>query len=356
MTAESPDLVQRFFAIIVLAVSLFVVMTYLLSMGLGIFVFFSNTKGLEFSRELIQLPFLMFTDVEFSVNAGLYFIFLWCVFALCFGAAAKSRESLVGKSRETLFGTAKSLFQNNLLAMPAIASMLLVAILALYYLQNQVGIPTGEPSQGEPLLDFIWFSRAPLVEEIVFRIIPIGAFLATYIPLAGRKVTLAFSPSQRLKLSVLSILQPDRAKEMVNLKTINKYGLLGGMLGAEWMMVALTALLFGFAHYLGGWGPGKISQAAISGAVFAVAYLYYGVQAPILLHWFFNYYFNVFYLAYDYIAKIDLTYIIESTNLSFGVFLWLAVLIFGGLALFRMFGKKPELQQLPPNTAQSSLL
>jgi hypothetical protein len=340
MKAKSTDSMQRFFTIIVLAVSLFVVVTYMLSMGLGILVFFSNTKGLEFSREWIRLPLLMFMDVEFSVNSGLYFIFLWWVFALCFAAAAKSRENIVGKARETFSGTAKSLFRNNLLAMPAIASMLLMVVLALQYLQTQGGIPTGEPVQGEPLLDFILFSRAPLVEEIVFRVIPIGAFLVTYIPLAGRKITQTFSVGQRLKLSVLSILQPDRAKEMVSLKTINEYGLLGGTVSAEWMMVAITALLFGVAHYFGGWGPGKISQAAISGAVFAVAYLYYGVQAPILLHWFFNYYFTVFYLAYDYIAKVDLTYIIESIQLSFGIFLWLAVLTFGGLALLRMLRRR----------------
>jgi hypothetical protein len=351
MKAKSTDLMQRFFIIIVLAVSLVVVVTYLLSMGLGILVFFSNTEGLEFSRERIRLPLLMFTDVEVSVNAGLYFIFLWWVFALCFVAAAKSRENLVGESRETLSGNAKGLFRNNLLAMPAIASILLVVVLVLHYVQTQGGIPTGEPSQSEPLLDFIWVSRAPLVEEVVFRVIPIGAFLVTYIPLAGRKITQTFSAGQRLKLSVLSILQPDRAKEMVSLKSINEHGLLGGMVWAEWMMVAITAFLFGVAHYFGGWGPGKISQAAISGAVFAVAYLYYGVQAPILLHWFFNYYFSVFYLAYDYIAKIDLASIVESVHLSFGIFLWLAMLIFGGLALFRMRGEKPEPQELPSSTA-----
>ena len=340
---------QRFLTVVILAVSLFMVLTYLLSMGLGIFVFFSNTRGLEFSRELIHLSPLMFIDADISLNAGLYFVFLWWVFALCFAAAAKSREGLVRKSREALFGNAGSLFRNNLLAMPAIASMLLVVVLILHYLQTQGGIPTGEPFQGEPLLDFLWFSRAPLVEEIIFRIIPIGAFLVTYVPLAGRSVTQTFSAGKRLQLSVLSILQPDRAKEMVGLKTINEHGLLSGTVWAEWMMVAITACLFGVAHYFGGWGPGKISQAGISGGVFAVAYLYYGVQAPILLHWFFNYYFNVFYLTYDYIVEVDLASTIESMNLSFGVFLWLMGLTFGGLALYRMLRRKPAYQELPPN-------
>ncbi len=350
MSSKSPDMMRSFFILAVLAVSLLIIATYLLSMGLGILVFFSTTEGLQFSREQLFLKPLLFIDVDVSVNAGFYFIFLWWVFILCFAAALKYRESIFGRVRETLSGTAKrSLFKNNLLAMPVITSMLLVAVLALHFLQTLGGIPTGEPAQHEPFLDFLRFSRAPVDEEIIFRIIPMGAFLITYVPLAGKKVTQTLSSNQRLKLGILSILQPDKAKEMVGLKTINEHGLFGGTIWAEWMMVVFTALLFGVAHYTGGWQIGKISQAALSGAVFAGAYLYYGVQAPILLHWFFNYYFSAFELTHNYLAMTDLASLTWLTSISFGIFLWLTTLMFGSIVLYKKLRKKPKPKPLLPS-------
>lgn len=351
--SSATDAMQKFFILAVLATSLLIIATYLLSMGLGILVFFSTTEGLEFSREALVLRPLLFIDIPISVNAGFYFIFIWWVFILCFVAALKYRESIFGRIREVLSGACtRSLFKNNLLAMPIIASMLLVAVLALHYLQTLGGIPTGEPAQSEPFLDFLRFSRAPLVEEIIFRIIPLGAFLVTYIPLAGKKVTQTLTRNQRLKLSLLAILQPDKAKERLELKNINEHGLFGGTIWAEWMMVVFTALLFGVAHYTGGsngWQMGKISQAALSGAVFAGAYLFYGVQAPILLHWFFNYYFSVFDLTGDHLVTTDLASPTWQVSISFGIFLWLATLLLGGLVLYKKLGNKPESQPSPPS-------
>jgi hypothetical protein len=304
MTLKVIELIWRFFLLAVLAVSLILVATYLLSMGLGILVVFSTPTGLGFSRETVSFNPLLFINIDISVNAGSYFIFLWSFFVLCFVAALKNRESIVERVQQTISGTGKkSLFQNNLLAMPVIASMLLVAVLVLHFLQSLGGISTGEPVQTEPFIDFLRFSRAPVVEEIVFRIIPIGAFLVTFVPLAGRKVARTLSGKQRVKLALLSVLYPDKAKNMVDLKTIDKHGLLRGTMWVEWVMIVSTAIVFGAAHYTGdpnSWQIGKISQAALSGGVFAVAYLYYGVQAPVLLHWFFNYYFTVFDLTYAY--------------------------------------------------------
>ena len=351
MSKKPLDLMRRFLALTVLAVSLAIIATYLLSMGLGILVIFSTPEGLEFSRETVLFNPLLYIDIGLSTNAGIYFVFLWWVFALCFWAALKSREAIGGRLREVVLGTAEgSLLKNNLLAMPVMTSMLLAAVLMLHLLQSLGGLPTGEPIQSEPFLDFLKFSRAPVVEELLFRVVPMGAFFVAYIPLAGRKVTQTLPGSQRAKLALLSILHPDRAKSGVGLKTIDKHGLLGGMVRAEWVMVILTALAFGAAHYTGGstgWQMGKVSQAALSGLVFAVAYLYYGIQAPILLHWFFNYYFTVFDLTNVYLATTDLGTLVWLANLSFGIFLWLAALMFGGRALYRNLRRRGAVI-LPP--------
>ena len=348
MNSNLSETLQKFLFAIILVVSFFIILTYLLSMGMGILVFFSTAEGLEFSQNPVQLYPLLIIAVEVSVNAGLYFLFLWWVFAICFAAAWKYRESLSGKIREFFSSTTKqNPFKNNLLAMPAITSMLLVATIVLDRLQSQGGVPTGSPPPGDPFLNFLRYSRAPLVEEIIFRIIPIGTFLVTYIFLAGKRTKPDFSWSQRLKTCILSVLQPEKAKKMVGLKTISEDGLFGGVIGAEWVMVGFTAFLFGIAHYFGGWGPGKISQAAMSGAVFALAYLYYGVQAPLLLHWYFNYYFNVFDLSLNYYsAEINFLHPILSTNFFFGIFMWIVVIIFGVMTIFKV-PRKPKTTPVP---------
>ncbi|MFQ6068361.1 MAG: hypothetical protein ACE5KD_02340 [Candidatus Bathyarchaeia archaeon] len=333
---------QRFFFIIVLIIAFFIILTYLLSMGLGILVLFSTAEGLKFSKNPYKLYPLHIINVEITVNAGLYFLFLWWVFALCFATAWQYREGLSYKVQRFLSDTVqRNPFSNNLLAMPLITSMLLIATLILHFLQAQWGFPTGSPLPSDPFMDFIRYSRAPLVEEILFRILPIGTFLMTYIFIVGKRTKPDYTWIQRLKTCILSVFQPERAKEEVGLKTISESGLFGGLIWAEWLMVFLTAFLFGIVHYLGGWGPGKISQAAMSGVVFALAYLYYGIQAPILFHWYFNYYFTVFSLSSSYyLTEIDFLSLCLTTNIFLGTLMWFAVTFFGIVFFLRVLRRK----------------
>lgn len=330
MPANLFEAVQRVFLLIVLVFSFFIIITYVLSMGLGILILFSTADGLVFSRGSILLNPFLIADFEVNVNAGLYFLFLWWVFALCFVAAWKYREELSDRIKDFFSGASeRNPFTNNLLAMPVIASMLFVATIILHSLQSQAGVPTGEPPISDSLLYFIMVSRAPIVEEIVFRIVPIGAFLVTYISVVGGRTKHMLTLGGRLKMSVLSIVQPDKAKRLLGLKTIGENGFFGGgMTWGEWAMVFFTGLLFGIAHYFGGWGPGKISQASLNGVIFALTYLYYGVQAPILLHWYFNYYFTVFDLSTPYyLTEIDIVSFSFLANLLLGILAWVMLIV-----------------------------
>jgi hypothetical protein len=63
-----------------------------------------------------------------------------------------------------------------------------------------------------------------------------------------------------------------------------------------------TSSFFGIAHVLSGetdWGVGKAVTAAISGLALGVVYLGYGAYAAILLHWFFDFYFETFTVGAD---------------------------------------------------------
>ncbi|UCG37124.1 MAG: CPBP family intramembrane metalloprotease, partial [Candidatus Bathyarchaeota archaeon] len=208
------------------------------------------------------------------------------------------------------------------------------------------GIPTGGPSRQNPFLDLLRFTRAPVEEEIVFRIIPIGIFLVTYIYFSGRRLKPDFSWWTRLKISLLSVFQPEEAKKKVGLRTIRSHGLLDGIVWAEWIIVILTSFLFGVAHYFGGWGPGKISQATLSGAVFAIAYLYYGIQAPILLHWQFNYYFTVFELSSEYyFHQIDLLSMSWAANIFLGTMMCIMLGVFGVFTILGILRGKRGVEQ-----------
>ncbi len=339
MTADLFEAVQRVFLLIVVAISFAIIVSYVLSMGLGILVLFSTSDGLVFSRGSISINPLLIVDVEINVNAGLYFLILWGVFALCFVAAWKYREGLLHKVKSLFSGVSEgNPFTNNLLAMPMITSMLFVTTIILHTLQSQAGFPTGEPPISDSFLDFIMVSRAPIVEEVVFRIVPIGAFLVTYISVVGGRTRGMLTLSGRLRLFFLSIVQPDKAKGELGLKTIGENGFFGGgMTWGEWIMVFFTGVFFGLAHYYGGWGPGKISQAALNGVIFALAYLYYGVQAPILLHWFFNYYFTVFDLSSTYsLTGIDIAYFASLVTFFLGVLAWVMLIVLCLVMVVRM--------------------
>ena len=123
-------------------------------MGLGILVVFSTPEGLLFTRGSNYVYPLLLIDAKVNVNNGLFFLFLWCIFALCFAAAWELRESLSKQIRKFLSKTTHgSILRNNLLAMPSITSMLFVATIVLFLLQEQGGIPTGGPAVGDPFYE-----------------------------------------------------------------------------------------------------------------------------------------------------------------------------------------------------------
>jgi hypothetical protein len=72
---------------------------------------------------------------------------------------------------------------------------------------------------------------------------------------------------------------------------------LHGIHWSEWILLFLTSSLFGIAHIISGgtdWGVGKAFTAAISGFALGFVFLSYGAYAAILLHWFFDFYFETF--------------------------------------------------------------
>jgi len=339
---------------------LFLVSSYFLSLPLGLALFFFTPSGSEVSRLPLRLPIELFMVVNFSIpvttNAGLVFLFLLGVYALCFVGACMSRESLHRVIRKGFSRPFSQFFNNNLFAMPIITSMLFIVFIIIHVVLK---VPTGpgplEPSEDplQPFKDFFAVTYSPLVEEIGFRISPIGIFLIAYL-FAVRKETVATSSrKQLLKALCLVPLYPDKAKELLGVRTVREFGF-KGISWAEWIMIVVTSVAFGLAHIGGGWEAGKSISTTINAVAFGLAYLFYGAQAPILLHWFFNYYisgYGAYALALNFYPIVS----------PFVLSMDLAILILGivGWSMFTvMFGIwaygrwKGGVARLPPPPMQ----
>ncbi|MFB0501376.1 MAG: type II CAAX prenyl endopeptidase Rce1 family protein [Candidatus Bathyarchaeia archaeon] len=337
---------------------LFLVFSYFLSLPLGLALFFFTPPRLDVSRlYLLKLPIPLFLNPDFSIpatiNAGLVFLFLLGVYTLCFASAWMSRESLHSIIRKGFSRPLSQLFNNNLFAMPIITSMLFIAFIIIHVF---LGVPTGpgpfEPSEDpiQPFKDFFAVTYSPLVEEIGFRVIPIGIFLIAYLFVIGRERMGTLSGGEFLKVLFLIPLHPDKAKELLGVRTVREFGIRGISL-AEWIMIVFTSVAFGLVHIGGGWEAGKSISASINGLAFGLVYLLYGVQAPILLHWFFNYYisgYGAYGLALDFYPIISPIFLlIFLATLILGVLGWIMFTALLGARIYRRRKRVVPPQPLP---------
>ena len=316
---------------------LFLVFSYVLAIPLGSLMFFSTTEGMKISSEFYHFHILLFFIFGFyipvALNAGQVFLFLGALYSICLIAAWKSKESFLDVIRKGFSRPTNRLFNNFLFVLPLLTGMLLTMVIGIHSLQETAGVPTGGiPPEENPVKMLLDLTYAPIIEEIGFRIIPFAIFLTVYLSLVRKNSVTTSSFMQRVKLVLLAILNPDKAKRMVGVKTVSDFGVKDGITKGEWVLVILTSFIFGLAHYLSGvgWGPGKISTAFIDGLVFALTYLIYGIYAPILLHWFFNYYLQVYSMAMDIYPTITPFYaLVLLATLALGIVGWITAAFLG---------------------------
>ena len=359
---------KTLFMTTLIIIVLFLVFSYFLSLPLGMALFFFTPQGLDVGRlYLLKLPIELFMvpfSIPVTINAGLFFLFLLGVYALCFVGAWMSRESLHSVIRKGFSRPFSQLFNNNLFAMPIIASMLLVAFIVIHVF---LGVPTGpgpfEPSE-DPLQlfkNFFALTYAPLVEEIGVRVSPFGVFLTAFLFVVGRERVATLSGREFLKVLLLIPLYPDKAKEMLGVRTVREFGIRGISL-AEWIMIILTSVAFGLVHIGGGWEAGKSISVFIDGLAFGLAYLLYGVQAPILLHWFPDYYSQLLFsedLALKFYPTLyPVSFLIFFVTLILGVLGWIMFTALLGVRLYKRRKRVVPLQplSLPPPTPSPSII
>jgi len=320
------------FSIVVTVLILLSVAVYLLSLPLGLSIFYLSEGGITASRQSNILLFVLFMIAFRSpnqLNLGQVFMLVWFTFLVCFVAAWKSKMSFHESVKQGFSGGIRISIKNSLFVLPIWASMLYVAVTVLHFLQESGGLPTGSLHYEDVFVAFFELSYSAIIEEVGFRFTAIGIIFALYLLLMKGRIRLA-TRVRKLKWLLVAILWPSRAKEMLDLGTVETLGFYKGVSLFEWMLLVSTSFIFGLLHYLSGWGPGKITSAFISGLFLGLAYLTYGAWASILLHWFFNYLDMAYYLGYVvYGSELLLTIstLSEAATYVLGIICWTAALV-----------------------------
>lgn len=282
------------------------VATYFVAMILGVPLFYFTEDGAKFANECCPVkavPVQLFIVVSFGIpvatTRGIVYGALWSIYALCFAAAWKSRGTFHRGVGQLISGSFSMKRANYLAAMPIVASALLVAVINIQAFQESVNVPTGRITFKTPYDELLNLTYAPIFEELSYRISPLGLIVAFRLLWILTRRGTFLTLTEKARLLGLSFLSPEAAKKRYLAKTVESEGVLHGVSIPEWAAVLVTSVLFGSAHFLsgGGWQLGKVSTAALSGLVLALVYLTHGGYAPILLHWFFNYYTTVFSMA-----------------------------------------------------------
>ncbi|WP_455278862.1 CPBP family glutamic-type intramembrane protease [[Eubacterium] cellulosolvens] len=300
-------------------------------------------EGSQFSSSNIEnLPFgfltLFIVALPVKTTYGTIFILIWMIYALCFIIAWKRNVGFIKAMRKT-FDSKSLLESNNFLFMfPVISSSLLVLVVLIQSLQETVGVPTGSIEFDNVYRGLFELAYSPIFEEIMFRISPFAVYYAILLILNQARWQI-LNLGIYLKLLFTSVLFPERIKKSLGLPQIENFGVRKGISNGEWLMTLLTSTIFGLAHYISGsgWEIGKITSSFLAGFVFCLAYLAFGFYAPILLHWFFNYYFHVYEVAtqnYNGVFE-NIESIIDFTVQILGLSIILFLLTYLMLKLFR---------------------
>jgi hypothetical protein len=287
----------------------FTVLTYILALGVA----FALVTSSQFAGQLAGIRVHFFTGAFFiypittRIPVDLLLLTDTCIiiYVACFIAAFKSRDGfLTGLQRLRQVGRV-STKSNWLVVMPLVSCALLLIVLVLTIVLAQSGISSGtlcNPCPPEAEL-YAALTYSPISEEIAFRITTLGLLVSIMTLWKARSIRQGSPKSKILSLVIASLslvvaafLSPGSAKARVGLPTITSNGW-HGIHWSEWILLFLTSSLFGIAHIISGgtdWGVGKAFTAAISGFALGFVYLGYGAYAAILLHWFFDFYFETF--------------------------------------------------------------
>ncbi len=160
---------------------------------------------------------------------------------------------------------------------------LLIGSVLITLIETSLNIPilNGSGTSSSEYFDFLNLIYAPFVEEIGFRMIPVG--IVTFIPFL-----IHIMPSQSNRSRYL--INPAKAFFIYLVAPGYLRSRFGGR--SRWVdlvMILVSSAIFAYAHvYFGSWAIGKIAPVFFDGIILCVGYLKFGLYVDIPLHFFLN--------------------------------------------------------------------
>lgn len=245
-----------------------------------------------------NISVMYFGSGELSVSGYPYFFILLILLVIPFGISLISMMAVVTLLYIVQFAylilasrrsSSRRIFQNPSSYIGAFIPFLLLMSVVIVFIEQAMGVKIGgkfisSDFSSAPYSTYLALIYAPFVEELGFRIIPLGALVfceAIYV--AAKKNSKQYGSTARLL--AYSFILPGKLRREMGLK----------MGALEITGVIATSVLFGYAHYyFGAWDPGKIAQAALVGAFLAIGFIEFGPYVDIIMHWFFNGFVSVY--------------------------------------------------------------
>jgi hypothetical protein len=322
-----------------LAVVILSAISYFITLVLGPVMFFTTPDGLTASAQTIhgisiELFMILPVPIPLGTTLGVLFMVIWGLFVVCMILALTDRDGFLKSIREALSKSICVAKTNFLFMMPLVASALFSATIIISQFQQSQGVQTGSITfpTTNPYVILAELSYAPLEEEFAFRITSIGLIVGLFLLVRYRHDPQIAGVKNKVKLILLTMFSPELAKAKMGYRNVRADGFLRGISPVEWILILLTSVVFGLAHYLAGsgWEIGKVSTAFLAGFVFAIMYVSYGAYASILLHWYFNYYFDVIDIAASAYGGLmtQLSALADFVNLVGGTFILLIFLVY----------------------------
>jgi Type II CAAX prenyl endopeptidase Rce1-like len=291
-------------------VIIFTVAMMLLSFPAGLYTVFAThlsnnytastpVLGIDYDFEFatLQIPVAGNFGELFVVISAVYFGFLLL--------AASQGAGLLRALRSSVSSGYSALFTNTLSATMVLLGATALVTVIVDTAQTDAGISTGSLT-GDPFFLLMNYALAPLTEETTFRAIMIGVpvlvlsliMFRDYSPVKAARAL--WRPSSVWDVEeddgvetvhsfkdATPSLFPESSSDSLKVRAIRP---------VVYAFLFISSFIFGYAHYASGagWGPGKISEAALAGLALGYLYIKYGFLADVLLHWSINYVGSVF--------------------------------------------------------------
>ncbi|MEM0053993.1 MAG: CPBP family intramembrane glutamic endopeptidase [Nitrososphaeria archaeon] len=301
--------------VIVNLLILFIVLTMIASFVIGPYIVFNSSFGSEISGKVSEF-YIFFIGLIFPFKAQMrtLFIFEWIIYLSIFTLLAISGKKSLQLIIKNKFSNIESSF-NNLTASISIFSITVIIVLAIDWLQYNIGIETGNLPPMNPAELLCIISHAPLSEEIGFRLSIIGLFSLFLLKVWRRGISFVeylIAPIPTIEKRIENVEEKRRIEQTIILP-----------------LIFISGIIFGLAHIMPSsvWSVGKATEAAAAGIMLGVAYAYYNIGVAILIHWAFNYYSNAIYIFEENIYNIGLSNTVDIIIIVLGIILITKILI-----------------------------